>query len=127
MNMDYYETMGNSNVNGYSMDYNAFQRERLQWLNSSGQPPITSVSSSGSYTLAPYEAQDSNPKALKILQSSSSGTYYYVEFRQALGFDSYLSLNVPGYSNVLNGVVVHAAAPSNANGSQLLDMNPSST
>jgi len=50
-----------------------------------------------------------------------------VEFRQALGFDSYLSLNVPGYSNVLNGVVVHAAAPSNANGSQLLDMNPSNT
>jgi len=65
---DYYETMGNSNVNGYSMDYNAFQRERLQWLNSSGQPPITSVSSSGSYTLAPYEAQDSSAEDPAIEQ-----------------------------------------------------------
>src|SRR5258706_1169919 len=124
---DYYETMGNSNVNGYSMDYNAFQKERLGWLNGSAQPPINSVSSKGSDTLAPYESQDSNTKALKILQSSSSGTYYYVEFRQAMGFDNYLSLNVPGYSNVRNGVVVHAAAPSNANSSELLDMNPASS
>jgi NPCBM-associated, NEW3 domain of alpha-galactosidase len=126
---DYYETMGNSNVNGDSMHYNAFQKERLGWLNNSAQPPITTVSSSGTYTLAPYETQDSSPKALKILQTSSSSgnTYYYVESRQAVGFDSMLSDNVPGYSNVLAGVVIHSATPSNANGSNLLDMNPSAT
>jgi len=126
---DYYETMGNSNVNGDSMHYNTFQKERLGWLNYSTQPPITSVSSSGSYTLAPYETQDGNPKALKILQSSSSSgnTYYYVESRQAIGFDSILSYSVPGYSEVLNGVVVHIASPSNANSSDLLDMNPAAT
>jgi hypothetical protein len=126
---DYYETMGNSNVNGDSMHYNTFQKERLGWLNNSAQPPITTVSSSGSYTLAPYETQDSNPKALKILQTSSSSgnTYYYVESRQAIGFDSMLSDNIPGYSNVLAGVVIHSATPSNANGSNLLDMNPSAT
>jgi hypothetical protein len=66
---------------------------------------------------------------LKILQTSSSSgnTYYYVESRQAIGFDSMLSDNVPGYSNVLAGVVIHSATPSNANGSNLLDMNPSAT
>jgi hypothetical protein len=79
---------------------------------------------SGSYTLAPAETQDTQPKALKVLQSMSAGTYYYVEFRQAVGFDHYLSLNVPGYSNVLNGVVIHTATPTNANGSDLLNMNP---
>src|SRR6266851_4483586 len=126
---DYYETMGNSNVNGNSMHYNAFQKERLGWLNYSAQPPITTVSSSGSYTLAPYETQDTSPKALKILQSSGStgNTYYYVEARRAIGFDNILSYNVPGYSNVLNGVVIHVGTPSNANGSQLLDMNPSAS
>jgi hypothetical protein len=124
---DYYETMGNSNVGGNSMDYNAFQRERLGWLNYGSQPPITTVTSSGTYSISPYEAQDGNPKALKILQSSSSGTYYYVEARQAIGFDSLLAYSVPGYSSVLNGVVVHIASPSNGNSSDLLDMNPSSS
>jgi hypothetical protein len=126
---DSYETMGASSFNGYSMDYNAFQKERLGWLNYSAQPPITTVSSSGSYSLAPSETQDSNPKALKIQQSSSSSgtTYYYVEERQAIGFDGILANSVPGYSNVLGGVLVHIATPSNANSSDLLDMSPSST
>jgi len=125
---DYYETMGNSNVNGYSMDYNAFQKERLGWLNYSAQPPITTVTASGTYQIGPYESQDTTPKALKILQSSSSGTYYYVEFRQPLGDDSALSnVNIPGYSEVVNGVVVHIASPSNASSSDLLNMNPSTT
>ena len=124
---DYYETMGNSNVNGNSMDYNAYQRERLGWLNYGAQPPITGVTSSGSYTLSPYEIQDGNPKALKILQSGSSNLYYYVEFRQAIGFDSLLSFGVSGYSEVRNGVVVHIASSGNGNSSNLLSMNPSST
>jgi hypothetical protein len=124
---DYYETMGNSNFGGNSMDYNAFQRERLGWLNSGAQPPITSVSSSGTYEIGPYEAQDGTAKALKILQSSTSSTYYYVESRQAIGFDYMLVYGVPAYGGVLNGVVVHAASPSNANSSDLLDMNPAST
>src|SRR5260370_21080863 len=59
---DYYETMGNSNVNGYSMDYNAFQKERLGWLNYSPQPPITTVTSSGSYPIRPYVNQDTTSK-----------------------------------------------------------------
>ena len=45
----------------------------------------------------------------------------------AIGFDSILSYNVPGYSYVLNGVVIHIASPGNANSSDLLDMNPSAT
>lgn len=115
---DTLDTMG-----GYrNGDFDAFQKERLGWLSNGAQPPITTVTSSGTYTIGPYEAQDSNAKALKILQSSSSGAYYYVEFRQPLGFDSF----VLGYPNYVNGVVVHLASPSDANSSKVLDMTPTS-
>jgi len=110
----------------YSQDghFDSFHKEQLGWLNSGAQPPITTVTSDGSYTLSPYETQDSNPKALKILQSSNSSenNYYYVEYRQAIGADSFLS----GYSDILGGIVLHSASPSNANSSDLLDMTPTS-
>ena len=124
---DSYDTMASSNFNGYSMHYNAFQKERLGWLNYSTQPPINSVTTSGTYTVAPYETQDTGPKALKIFRSTSSSgsTYYYVEARQAIGFDAILSNSVPGYSEVLKGVLVHIATPGSGNTSNLLDMNPS--
>src|SRR5260370_42477749 len=59
---DYYETMGNSNVNGYSMDYNAFQKEPLGRLNYSAPPPSTTRTSSGSYQIPPYENHGPNSK-----------------------------------------------------------------
>jgi len=123
---DAYETMGSSNFNGYSMHYNAFQKERLGWLNNAAQPPITTVTSSGTYALAAYESQDNSAKALKILQASSSSgnTYYYVEARQAIGFDAILANPVPGYSNVLDGVIVRVGNSGSANSSDILDMNP---
>jgi NPCBM-associated, NEW3 domain of alpha-galactosidase/Astacin (Peptidase family M12A) len=104
--------------------FDSFQKERLGWLNNGTQPSITTVSSSGTYVIGPYEAQDGNPKALKILQSntSSGSSYYYVEYRQAMGADSFLS----GYSDILGGVVVHLASPANSNSSKLLDMTPTS-
>jgi hypothetical protein len=102
--------------------YGAFQKERLGWLNYGTQPPLTTVTTNGTYQLGPYETQDGTLKALKILKSSSSGSYYYVEYRQAVGVDSFLS----AYSDVLNGLVLHLATPSNANSDDLLDMTPSS-
>ena len=124
---DYWETMGNSNVSGNGYHYNAFQKERLGWLNNASQPPITTVTSNGTYTIGPYEAQDATPKALKILQSAASNTYYYVEFRQPLGFDNWLSQPYTGNSEVMTGVLVHIASPSDSGSSDLLDMNPSLT
>lgn len=118
---DYYDIMGNS----HPMHYSGFQKERLGWLNNGAQPPITTVGSSGTYQISPYEVQDGTPKALKILQSGSSNTYYYIESRQAIGFDTSLSSTNFGYNNVMNGVLLHVASPGNANGNNLLNMNPS--
>ena len=112
-------------VMGYSTGhYNAFQKERLGWLNHGASPPIMTVQADGTYWLDPYESMGGNPKALKILKSTDPTTgmktWYYVEFRQAIGFDSFLS----GNSNVLNGVVIHTGSESSANSSDLLDMTP---
>jgi hypothetical protein len=117
---DGFDLMGASTYS--APHYNAFHKEQLGWLNNGAHPPITTVTSSGTFQISPYEAQDSNPKALKILQSGSSNSYYYLEFRQALGFDSFLS----SYSDIMNGTLFHLASPSNANSSDLLDLTPTS-
>lgn len=94
-------------VMGSSSYHNAFQKERLGWLNYGASPPIISASSNGSYPIYPLETLGNNPKAVKILKSTNTSTgksaYYYAECRQPIGFDVGLSSN----ANVLNGLVIH--------------------
>lgn len=110
-----------------SPHYNAFQKERLGWLNYGGSPSITTVQTAGTYTLNPYEEiAGTGPNALKILKSidpvTGAKTWYYVEARQALGFDAYLA-NDPS-ENETNGVLVHIGTDGNGNSGDLLDMTP---
>lgn len=117
---DTYDTMGNPDAGHYG----AFQKERLGWLGDGISPPITTVSASNTYSLTPYEVAGTTPKALKILKSTDpttgAKTWYYIEYRQATGLDSFLS---SWSGNVTNGVVVHMGAESDGNSSDLLDMN----
>jgi MG2 domain-containing protein len=109
-----------------SAHFNAFQKERLGWLDYGVSPPIATVQGNGTYTVAPYEFEGSQAIALKILKSTDpttgNKTWYYVEYRQALGFDSFLT----GNSNVLSGILVHTGSESSANSVYLLDMTPGS-
>lgn len=107
---DYLDTMGSG-----SGHYNAFQKERLGWL-----PNAThTIQSSGVYELELYEtAPGPKPKVLKI--QKAPGQWYYVEYRQPIGFDGFLLSN----DNVRNGVVIHMGTPSNGNSSHILDMTP---
>lgn len=121
---DTQDTMGTPNAG----HFNAFQKERLGWLNYASSPPIATLEADGDYWLDPYAAGAGvNPKALKILKSvnatTGKKTWYYVEYRQAIGFDSFLSTN----SNVLNGVVVRTGSESSGNTSYLLDMTPATS
>lgn len=117
---DSVDMMGNPSIG----HFNAFQKERLGWLDYGASPPITTVQTGGVYALDPYETVSANPKALKILKSTDlttgKKTWYYIEFRRPVGVDSFLSSN----SNVLNGVVIHTGSESNANSSYLLDLTP---
>ena len=114
---DILDTMG-----GNAYHFNAFQKERLGWLSYGSSPPIKTVTSSGTYTIDPYETLGTAPKALKIPRGTT-GYYFYVEVRRGLGFDAGLA----GSANVSNGVVIHWANPSNADSSELLDMTPATS
>jgi hypothetical protein len=120
---DILDIMGNSSVG----HFNAFQKERLGWLDPA-QGNIATTEGSASYTLDTYEtAPGSMPKALKVLKKADpltgAKTWYYVEKREATGFDNFLA----GYQNVLNGLVLRMADDSDPRSSVLLDMTPGSS
>jgi hypothetical protein len=91
--------------------FNAFQKERLGWLDYGVSPPLTTVTGSGTYSIGALEPLGSQSRALKLLKSTDSmgrSTYYYMEYRQG----------VPG------GVIFHTGTNGIANSSNLLDMTP---
>jgi hypothetical protein len=114
---DMFDIMGSS-----SYHFNAFQKERLGWLNQGASPTIATVTGSGTYRIDPYEVAG-GVKAVKILQDPATSTYYYFEYRRPVGFDAGLA----GNSSIANGVLVHLAVPSNGNSSYLLDLTPETT
>jgi len=109
--------------------YNAFQKERLGWLNYGVSPPITTAVADGTYTIESFEPSGTGPKALKVLKSTDpttgQQTWYYVESRQAIGFDAFLTDPIIGVQNVTTGVLIHMGSESSGNSALLLDMTPS--
>jgi hypothetical protein len=117
------DIMGNS---GLVAHFNAFQKERMGWLNYGTSLPILTVQGDGVYSIEPYAGAGTGPKALKILKSVDSlgrGTFYYVEQRLATGADSALSSR-PGLTN---GVIIHTGSEATGNSSFALDMTPETT
>jgi len=114
------DTMGS----GTTPHFNAFQKELLGWVNAANQPPITTVSASGTYSIAPLAGTGTTSKALKIARGVDSLTgemnYYYVEYRQPVGFDAALA----SVGNLTSGVLVHTGGVNQY--SMLLDMSPNS-
>jgi len=109
--------------------FNAFHKERLGWL---GSEEILTIETGGSYTLEPYAASlGTYPKTLKILKEvnpvTGQRTWYYVEYRQAIGFDSGIVTD-PAFDsdNILNGVVIRTGTESDDQSSNMLDMTPGS-
>ena len=97
--------------------YNAFQKQRLGWLDFNLSPPITPVSTSGTYALAAYELPGTAPKALKIPRGTT-GQFFFVELRRPLGWDATL---------YRTGVFIHLASDSQPNSSIILDMTPTTS
>lgn len=119
---DKFDTMGSANYPGH---FNSFQKDRLGWMR---EGEVQVVTESGSYLLSPIEsATTAHPKALKILRfmepDGAGATWYYLEYRQPLGFDA----PIAGNANVENGILVRTGEDSDANSSLLLDMTPASS
>ncbi|MGI8419749.1 MAG: hypothetical protein ACR2LN_03840, partial [Candidatus Levyibacteriota bacterium] len=93
---------------------NAYHKEKVGWLSA---PNITTIDKSGTYSLSPIEGKTDQVQALKIPAGTKDAEgiqqYYYVEFRQQLGFDKasnfFILNNTPLSSNLFNGVTVHLA------------------
>jgi hypothetical protein len=117
---DIVDVMGTSET----AHFNAFQKERLGWLNTS-VAPITTVLSDGTYVLSSFESAETGPKALKILKSidpiTGKRTWYYVEARKPIGFDAFITQTV---NNIIDGVLIHIGTDDNGNSSSLIDMTP---
>jgi hypothetical protein len=99
--------------------FNAFQKERLGWLNYGASPPVQAVTASGSYWVDAMSIPGTNPKALRILKStdgSGNRTWYYVEMRNQTGFDG----------SVGRAVLVHTGSESTGNSSMQIDLQPAS-
>ena len=124
---DLLDTMGIPQT--VSAHYSAFQKERLGWLNYGGSPSIQTVQSSGTYIISPYELGGPGPNALKILKSTDpttgTKTWYYLEARQAVGFDAFLSASTYYSQDETNGVLFHVGTDGNGDTGDLLDMTPS--
>jgi Gametolysin peptidase M11/NPCBM-associated, NEW3 domain of alpha-galactosidase len=123
---DVFDIMGTANA----AHFNAFQKERLGWLGAGVSPPLTTVPAQAgttTYTIAPIEdARDGRSRALKIPRGTAcaaTNEWFYVESRQAKGFDSFLASN----TNVLSGVLVHKVTEGNADSSYLLDLTPATS
>ncbi|WKE65661.1 Ig-like domain-containing protein [Gallaecimonas kandeliae] len=113
---DTYDVMGR----GYG-DYTAFQKDRLGWLS---QADIDTATGSGVYQLNPAgDTMTPGVKTVRIPKGIDPATgnqaWYFVEFRQDQGFDSYNTA-------VSKGVVIHSAVQGVGDSSYLLDMNDSS-
>src|SRR4030042_1885267 len=116
---DPFDIMGSS-----TNHYNNFQKGRLGYLDTVN---TQSVTSSGSYTIAPIEWSTSDVQVLRIPKEkdgNGNGTqYYYLEYRQPYGFDNFGST-----ASVVNGVSIRLCPPyGTISQSLLIDTTPETT
>ncbi|MFH1017609.1 MAG: hypothetical protein V1798_05425 [Pseudomonadota bacterium] len=84
---DGFDVMGSGGMVGPN-HFSAIHKEMMGWLSASEEAVrnrILNVSSSGVYTISPIES-GANTSALKVLKPD--GQFYYLEYRQPLGFDA---------------------------------------
>lgn len=126
ISIDYGDTLDIMGKSGVVAHFNSFSKEQLGWFNQNIGEVIT-ADSDGSFHLEPFEVlSDGEAKTLKVLRGYDSITnnklWYYLEYRQALGFDSFLE----GNTSITDGVVFHLATETDIASNQLLDMTPDS-
>ncbi|ABZ77060.1 Peptidase M11 gametolysin [Shewanella halifaxensis HAW-EB4] len=126
MSFEYGDTMdimGKSEVTGH---FNAFSKQQLGWITPAAGGIVT-AENDGSYLLEPYETVPAgNAKGLKVRRGTDADTglplWYYLEYRQAIGFDDFLA----GKNGITDGVVLHLATENDMQSNLLIDMTPNS-
>ncbi len=118
---DFVAKMGNANTASH---FSGFNKEYLGWLGTR----VTEVTDSNVVTLSAFEeSSPAYPQVLKIskgLDSTGSQQWYYLEYRQPIGFDRSLINKTP---SLQEGLVLRKATEGNLNSSFLLDSSPLSS
>lgn len=120
---DVYNVMGKSSTWKHLSNYNKGTTiYSLNWLNSANTKTLDR-NSGGTYTLAPIESASTSTQSLRIPRNIGSDgkplDYYYVEFRQPIGFDA----NISSYAT--NGLIIRIAPDYNSvQKSKLVDTVP---
>ncbi|WNC73444.1 Ig-like domain-containing protein [Thalassotalea psychrophila] len=125
--IEYGDSLDIMGAPGFTGHFNAFNKDQLGWLDSS-IVTIESADSNGNYTLAPFESDVIDTiKGIKVLRGFDTSTgfkqWYYLEYRQAQGFDSYLH----NYPALTDSVTFHLGTESDMRSGQLIDMTPASS
>ncbi|WP_105258732.1 NEW3 domain-containing protein [Pseudoalteromonas sp. T1lg76] len=125
--VDYGDTLDMMGKYGVEGHFNTFNKELLGWL-SPERGEIITAQDDGSYQLEPYaQASQGQAKGLKVRRGTDATTgeplWYYLEYRQPVGFDSFLE----GKTGITEGVVLRLATGSDASSSEMLDLTPSSS
>ena len=120
---EYGDTLSGMSNTSTAKHFNGFHKEQLGWL----QGRTTTLTSSGMVTLSALEVEDTfAPKVLKIhkgADANGNNKWYYIEYRQAQGFDSSLATRDPVY---VTGVRVREGIDNQVDSSNLLDPTPNS-
>ncbi len=106
--------------------FNAFQKELLGWLGTAATPAVQTVTSSGRHRIEPMSAAGNGAKAVRLPRGADAQgrqRWYYLEYRQPVGFDAGLG----SIGNVTRGVLLHLGTQGDALSSRILDMTPGSS
>ncbi|MFH0829295.1 MAG: NEW3 domain-containing protein [Candidatus Kerfeldbacteria bacterium] len=102
-------------------------KERMGWLRPS---EITTAAVDGEYVINTYELANAGPKVLKIPQERDTAGnitgWYYLEYRQPVGFDNVPNTPTLQELGVPNGALVHLGPAGDDLTTTLLDMTPGS-
>lgn len=84
--VEYFDAFDVMGVNIYGFHFNAIHKERLDWFYPSN---VVEVTESGQYTIYPIELSTTDPQVIKLPRASND--YFYFEYRQPIGYDSFLA------------------------------------
>ena len=107
---DVFSDMAVSNIGHYAAQHKI---EQLNWISSAN---YQIVQNSGTWTLQPFENSPTGLMALKIQRGTGNNAWLWVEYRQAIGFDSNVWPSA--------GAVIHYEDSSTGLHTQLLDFTP---
>jgi chitodextrinase len=123
---DWFDILGGGPANLISQQ-DPYHKANAGWFTNANYPTVTTPGTS-TYTLSPYELSSDGPLALNIPRGNS-GTSFTVEYRQPVGFDSWMGTKCPA-CNVTQGASLRLVSSSYGGGggsdTQLIDTTPGS-